>query len=545
MLLLPLAWFLSAELLPMTQDEAYYVAWTRAPDWGYFDHPPFVMAMAWPVTLIPDSPTLARLGVFVLAFATLWLALRMYRRYLPQVADTAALLLGGSLVLLLLGVLVTPDTPLIFCWTLALHEAAAALTGSPKRWLTAGVATGLGILAKFTMLLIGPVFLWALIVETRRGGRGLRSPWPYLGGVMAVVVLLPHLYWNTQHDWITWRFQLRHGLGEPRAEMARAGDLPAASKARYVNTEMVLAAPFLALKEVTEEEDKAPAAYDELLAALNRYVGFYGSQIGAWGALVPLVGLMWWRRRSRHPERSEGSPAEEILRYAQDDSRTLFLAATAVPLGLFGVMALFTKVEANWSGMYVIGAAPLLAPWVDRLLGGKHKPLLFVVTLNAVLLVAAAAHARSPYLATRPHRDRILKETHGYAALADVIRPMTEPVFADSYQLTAQLRFHLGRLDVRQWPGVTRDSEFVRRTAWQDLPYDQLRRHGRLNLVTTDLPPPVLPGFSAVGIKQLRDCKGMELQVLDAEAAELAASSPASRCKKPVHEWYLVSYHAR
>ena len=33
---------LAAALVPIVQDEAYYLEWSKALDWGYFDHPPLV-----------------------------------------------------------------------------------------------------------------------------------------------------------------------------------------------------------------------------------------------------------------------------------------------------------------------------------------------------------------------------------------------------------------------------------------------------------------------------------------------------------------------
>ena len=48
-------------------------------------------------------------------------------------------------------------------WALALHEGLEALRDDQRRWVTAGLATGLGLLGKYGMALIGPVFLWAIL----------------------------------------------------------------------------------------------------------------------------------------------------------------------------------------------------------------------------------------------------------------------------------------------------------------------------------------------------------------------------------------------
>src|SRR5262249_61341032 len=75
-------------------------------------------------------------------------------------------------------VLTTPDVALFTAWCAALHEGAAALAGRRRRWIGAGVAVGLGLLSKYAMVLIAPVFLWGLWRSDRQA---LRTPWPWLG----------------------------------------------------------------------------------------------------------------------------------------------------------------------------------------------------------------------------------------------------------------------------------------------------------------------------------------------------------------------------
>jgi hypothetical protein len=42
----------------------------------------------------------------------------------------------------------------------------------------------------------------------------LRRPWPYLGGVLALLIFTPNLAWQAQHDWMTFAFQFgRIGQG--------------------------------------------------------------------------------------------------------------------------------------------------------------------------------------------------------------------------------------------------------------------------------------------------------------------------------------------
>ena len=134
----------------------------------------------------------------------------------------------------------------------------------------------------------------------------------------------------------------------------------------------------------------------------------------------------------------------------------------------------------------------------------------------------------------------MLAETHGYAALARHVETLDAPVFADSYQITAMVRFYAPALDIQQWPGITRDSEYVRRPTWATARLSNLRIYGSFWLITTDDIPPHFLGFSATEMTQLRDCKDEGLQVI----SSLAAQEVERRCKKPIHEWYLVRYGA-
>src|SRR6185437_7183543 len=55
-------------------------------------------------------------------------------------------------------------------------------------------------------LFFGPVILiWLLAVPELR--RWLRSPWPYLGGLVALAIVSPVLIWNAEHHWVSFAKQ--------------------------------------------------------------------------------------------------------------------------------------------------------------------------------------------------------------------------------------------------------------------------------------------------------------------------------------------------
>ena len=529
-----LLWLCAAANLPIIQDEAYYFSWARHLDFGYFDHPPFVALISWPATIARQSFVVARLGTLLTSLLALLASWRLFRvvGLRSRLAQSTALLLAfGNLMGLVYGFITTPDTGLLLAWVLALTEAALALQGDERHWLGAGFMTGLGLWSKYMMLLIGPIFLWALVaqqIKSPERGKGLRGPWPYLGGLVALLVIAPHLYWNATHGWITLRFQTQHGFADVHIASDTASTLPTAQDALKDSPEWRLGQFWGGIKEDEHQAESHPVPYEETLKALNRYLGYYGSQVAAWGGLLGAI-VLGLRRRSTNVEL-----IHDIQRLTPE-AKPLLVAATAVPLLVFGLLALVTKVEANWSAMYVVGAAPLLT---SRLIN-RQRSLWIGLSANLVIVLLLLIHARSGILPVPANRDRLLNETHGYADLARAIDKLQGPVFADSYQITAMSNFYLDSQRLRQWPGITRDSEFVRRPEVMAMGTSELKGSNGFWLITTDMPRSIT-GFMANEMLQLRDCKDSSLQVISSTEPR----ESAKRCAKPVHEWYLVRYDA-
>ena len=189
-------------------DEAQYWTWSRHLAWGYYSKGPLV---AWIIrascAVLGDSMPAVRAPALLLAVGTscctYWLA-----RFLFD-SDRLALgafLLGGLVPMYAAGgTLMTIDPPLFFCWALATCLAAkGAFDGSRPAWLAAGVAAGVGVLAKYAMLLWPPLVLLFLAVDPA-SRRRLRSPWPWLMVLVSLAFLAPPLFWNSRHDWVTFR----------------------------------------------------------------------------------------------------------------------------------------------------------------------------------------------------------------------------------------------------------------------------------------------------------------------------------------------------
>lgn len=500
---LALAW-----VLPVTQDEAYYFDWARSLAWGYFDHPPGVALLGLGTLLAPGSALAGRLGTLIAATLTMIVLVSFYRRCgaRDEGLGLALILAVATIPGLGVGVIATPDTGLALCWALALHEALAALQGDRRRWLGAGLAVGLGLLAKYPMVLIGPVFLWALM---RTDPRALRTPWPYLGGLVALLVFTPHLLWNAEHGWVTMRFQLGHGFASETGPLLAQG-LPDA------------------VRGPSPVVDDLPRTLGERLGGVLDYLG---TQAALWGLLlIPAVAALV-------PRRPAGPGKKAVARGALDPkARPLLWAGALFPLLFFAWIASLARPEANWPAVYLLSAAPLAALALRRMAAWVRV----AAAGNAVLVGLYALHAATAALPLGDGADRILRETHGYRDLAERVAALDGPVFADGYQTAAMLRFYQPHLALTQWPGVTRPSEYLRGVIAPTPTLEQVRAAGGFWLVGRKASPADIPGFAAEPRLVLIDCKGSPL-------VETAPGSPQELeppCPRPLHRWQLVRYRA-
>ncbi|MCW8917337.1 MAG: glycosyltransferase family 39 protein [Gammaproteobacteria bacterium] len=205
------AW-LGSGLLP---DEAYYWVWSERLQGGYFDHPGLVAWLIRPFTeLFGDVVWAIRLPAVLSWLVGAILAYDLARRiYGDPLAARMALLVWVSLPLTQAGFhIVTPDAPMmIFSWLAIYLACRAALEGREVMWLAAGVAVGLAMWGKYPALLVALGMLFALPLSVQ-GRQLLRTPWPWLAAVAALGAFMPVVRWNWQHDWVSFAFQLHHGV---------------------------------------------------------------------------------------------------------------------------------------------------------------------------------------------------------------------------------------------------------------------------------------------------------------------------------------------
>ena len=228
-----------AALTPLTFDEAYYWTWSKHLAAGYFDHPPMVAVVIRLGTMIAGD---TELGVrLVSVLLALPMSYAVYRAAVllfgdQRLASIATVLLNATLMVAAGTTIVTPDSPLLIASAFVLlFLAKLQSSGQGGWWLAVGVAVGAALLSKYTAMFFGAVILiWVLAVPTLR--RWLATPWPFLGGVLAFAIFSPVVWWNAQHQWMSFAKQ----LGRAQLGGSNFGYL-----AELIPTQFVLATPLV------------------------------------------------------------------------------------------------------------------------------------------------------------------------------------------------------------------------------------------------------------------------------------------------------------
>jgi 4-amino-4-deoxy-L-arabinose transferase-like glycosyltransferase len=153
-----------------------------------------------------------------------------------RVAASATILLNVTMMASVGTLIVTPDAPLLVASSFLLFFLAKVLeTGRGAWWLAVGAAAGCALLSKYTAMFFGPaILIWLVAVPKLR--HWLLSPWPYLGGLVALALFAPVILWNADHQWVSFIKQ----LGRARLE-----DFRPAFIAELVPTQVGFATPLV------------------------------------------------------------------------------------------------------------------------------------------------------------------------------------------------------------------------------------------------------------------------------------------------------------
>lgn len=299
------AYLTSAGALDLSGDEAHYWEWSRRLDWSYYSKGPLVawiiaasrrLLGTWSQQMVGSEALAVRIPALLLSIGTGW-GLFVLARAVTRSGRLALATVACTLTIPIFAVgsiLMTIDAPLacLYVWTLVAVERGLR-SGAATPWIVAGLLIALGILAKYTMVLVLPAVLLTVIVEP--GLRAvLRRPAPYAGVLIGLAGLVPILIWNARHDWVSFR----HVAGQ--AGLAGAARFQALGPLDLVAGQLAVVGPI-----------------------------WFGAMVAAAAALA----------RSPRPCPPEAHNVGGMK---------LLVAATVVPWAVFLAFSFRTKTQPNW-----------------------------------------------------------------------------------------------------------------------------------------------------------------------------------------------------
>lgn len=186
-------------LTELQDDEAYYWVYGRYLDWGYFDHPPMIGLLVKMGYAIFPNELGVRLFPFLLHVMSLFIIEKLLNKKSPFLFYIIAISIA---VLQVSGFVAVPDIPLIF-FTALFFLCYKKFVDQPSllNVFLLGLSMSLLLYSKYHAVLI--VF-FALFSNIKLFSR--YQVW--LAGVIALVLFTPHLWWQYQHDWVSFRYHL-------------------------------------------------------------------------------------------------------------------------------------------------------------------------------------------------------------------------------------------------------------------------------------------------------------------------------------------------
>ncbi len=185
-------------------DEAYYWVYSRQLDFGYFDHPPAVALMIAAGYHLFSNELGVRLLTGLLHLGTLagvWVFLGR-----PSGKKDTWLLIALLTAMPMLQVyafITTPDVPLLFfgIWYLVVFRRFLQRPNGPRALLL-GVLMAALLYSKYHGL------VWIGLIGLAHFRTLVRQPWFYLAAGVGLVLFLPHLYWQYDHNFPSFTYHL-------------------------------------------------------------------------------------------------------------------------------------------------------------------------------------------------------------------------------------------------------------------------------------------------------------------------------------------------
>ena len=190
---------LQASFTELQDDEAYYWVYSLFPAWGYFDHPPLTAIMIKAGFFIFQNELGVRLVSVIMNLGTLLLLQQLVGKEKPWLFYTIMLSMA---ILQIAGFMAAPDIPLIFFTALFFWVYKQLIEKS---------SLGYALLLGFVMAALlyskyhGVLVIFFVILANPKI---LLKPSFIAASFIGLIIFLPHLYWQYQNEFISFKYHL-------------------------------------------------------------------------------------------------------------------------------------------------------------------------------------------------------------------------------------------------------------------------------------------------------------------------------------------------
>jgi 4-amino-4-deoxy-L-arabinose transferase-like glycosyltransferase len=395
-------WFVYSGQTNLYTDEAQYWDWSRTLQLSYYSKGPLIAYVIrfWTQIFGPTELGVrfgAVFNTFLMQIIIFWSLTKIWSR--PKLAFYCLIVANTMPLFITAGVLMPTDNLLILFWLIAFFILYTIFTSNTGPWayFVLALALGLGILAKYTMLLFVPLSLACAWLKGRKDELPAKF-WPrFIQSLVCgtCIGLLPILIWNITHDFAGIKHVLYRG--------SLAGE-----KARTL---------------------LRPKYFPEYL----------GSQLGVltpWWFVFCLIGAVKVTR----------GLWSQKLPFALNRTQGIILTVFFWPIWLFFLLfSLHGKVEANWSATsYCAGIVLTTLAFVQT--KGAKKWLW--PALGGLLFILIYGNNYLPL----PEKLDLTRRMKGWAELGLTVNELKKAkfnfpekvfVFSDTYGVTAELSFYV------------------------------------------------------------------------------------------------------
>lgn len=377
-------------------DEAQYWTWSQQLDWGYYSKPPGIAWQNWLGThLFGNTELGVRSMALLIGFITPLLVYATAKacRLAPSTCFWTSVAMAFSPLGIMSSFLAITDGGMILFWAASCAYIARCIerVETPNYFLL-GLLILCGALFKwpmylFWMLTIGTWWLYPHMISWRI----------IIGIVISLLALVPSVYWNASHDWVTFRHvwaTIAGGHAPKTANAASTGNF-----LEYIGAQALLVSPIL-------------------------FVLFL---IGLW--------KLFFEKGIRQKPRG-----------------VVFCGLISlVVLGIASSMSLFMKIQGNW-GIFAYPTAFVVIGWyASEMSAAAKKWLLGGIALSIILcgITFSIPYLQSNNVSkiTFPHKINPFRHNMGWEALQRELKavgynPQHDFLFGDKYQIASILSFY-------------------------------------------------------------------------------------------------------